>query len=158
MSGTTNTSRHYRDLVGEIGGCLNRLRAQNDDHMRNRTLDSWVFRRFPNASPLEVAREADRSDSVDLEEYQRAVWLWQRRPSDITILVHLLIFGIGALIHIPLILADDFVLFAVYHAFYLCLVAICVGRFLWLESRYRRWKQDYLRSLSRLSNESDCGD
>ncbi len=126
--------------------------------MRNRTLDSWVLRQFPNASPLEIARAAGRSDSIDLEEYQRAAWLWRRRPSDITILVHLLIFGVGALIHIPLILADDFVIFAIYHAFYLCLVAACAGRFLWIESRYRRWKQDYLRSLARLSKEADPGD
>jgi hypothetical protein len=28
-----------------------------------------------------------------------------------------------------------------------------VGRFLWLESQYRRWKQDYLRSLARLEGE-----
>jgi hypothetical protein len=69
----------------------------------------------------------------------------------------LLIFGIGALIHIPLILAEDFVVFAIYHAFYVCLVTICVGRFLWLESRYRRWKQDYLRSLARMAEEGSKG-
>ena len=68
-------------------------------------------------------------------------------------MVHLLIFGIGALIHIPLILADDLVAFAIYHALYVCVVTACVGRFLWLESQYRRWKQDYLRSLARLASE-----
>lgn len=125
--------------------------------MRDRTLDSWVFRKFPDSSPAEVARAADRSESVDLEEYQRAIWLWRRRPSEVSIIVHLLIFGVGALIHIPLILADDFVVFAVYHAFYVCVVTVCVGRFLWLESRYRRWKQDYLRSLARLASGGNSG-
>ena len=126
--------------------------------MRDRTLDSWVFRKFPDCSPTEIARAADRSERIDLEEYQRAVWLWRRRPSDVSILVQLLILGIGALIHIPLILCEDFVLFAIYHAFYIGLVTVCVGRFLWLESRYRRWKQDYLRSLARLASESNsCG-
>jgi hypothetical protein len=122
--------------------------------MRDRTVDSWVLRKFPDSSPEEIARAAEQIEFVDLEEYQRAIWLWRRRPSDVRILVHLLIFGVGALIHIPLILADDFVLFAVYHALYVCIVTICVGRFLWIESRYRRWKQDYLRSLVRLAKES----
>jgi hypothetical protein len=120
--------------------------------MRNRSPDSWVFRKFPDSSPAEITRAAGQSERVDLEEYQRAIWLWQRRPSDISILVHFLIFGIGALIHVPLILADDFVVFAIYHAFYVGVVTVCVGRFLWSESRYRRWKQDYLRSLARLAN------
>src|ERR1700726_1750091 len=100
--------------------------------MRDRTLESWVFRKFPDSSPVEIARTADRIKSGDLDEYRRASWLWQRRPSDISILVHLLIFGVGALIHIPLILADDFVVFAIYHTLYVCVVIICVGRFLWL--------------------------
>ena len=102
---------------------------------------------------MEVTRAADRMRSVDLDEYQRASWLWQRRPSDISILVHLLIFGVGALIHVPLILVDNFVVFAVYHTFYVGVVIVCVGRFLRSESRYRRWKQDYFRSLARLANE-----
>jgi hypothetical protein len=126
--------------------------------MRDRRLGSWVFRRFPDASPVELAGTTKRSESIDLEEYQRSIWLWQRRPSDVTIMVHLLIFGIGALVHIPLILADDFVIFAIYHIFYVCVVAVCVGRFLWLESRYRRWKQDYFRSLARLANETNSHD
>ena len=126
--------------------------------MRDHALDSWPFWKFPDCGPLEVARAADRSESVDLEECQRAIWLWQRRPSDVNILVHLLIFGVGALIHIPLILADDFVIFALYHAFYVCVVIVCVGRFVWMESRYRRWKQDYLRSLVRLAGEGDLND
>ncbi len=120
--------------------------------MRDRTVDSWVYRKFPDSSPAEIARAADQTEFVDLEEYQRAVWLWKRRPSEISVMVHLLIFGIGALIHIPLILADDFVVFAIYHTLYICVVTVCVGRFLWLESQFRRWKQDYLRSLARLSS------
>lgn len=120
--------------------------------MRDRTVDSWVYRKFPDSSPAEIARAADQTEFVDLEEYQRAVWLWKRRPSEISVMVHLLIFGIGALIHIPLILADDFVVFAIYHTLYVCVVTVCVGRFLWLESQFRRWKQDYLRSLARLSS------
>jgi hypothetical protein len=123
--------------------------------MRDGTSDSWVFRKFPDSSPAEIARAADRLEFVDLEEYQRAVWLWRRRPSDVSILVQLLVLGIGALVHIPLILSEDFVLFAIYHAFYIGLVTLCVGRFLWMESRYRRWKQDYLRSLARLASETN---
>jgi hypothetical protein len=73
-------------------------------------------------------------------------------------MVHLLIFGIGALIHIPLILADDLVPFAIYHAIYVGAVTVWVGRFLWLESQYRRWKQDYLRSLARLESEGNSLD
>jgi hypothetical protein len=126
--------------------------------MADRALDIWVLRNFPDSSPAEIARAADREKSVDLEEYQRAVWLWQRRPSETSILVHLLIFAVGALIHIPLILLDDFVVFALYHTFYVCLVIACVGRFVWFESRYRRWKQDYLRSLARLAGESGSPD
>ena len=112
--------------------------------------DSWVLHNFPDAEPTQIVRNARRNP--DLDEYRRAIWLWQRRPSEISIIVHLLIFGIGALIHIPLILADDFVIFAIYHTFYVIVVCACVGRFLWLESQYRRWKQDYLRSLARLEN------
>lgn len=126
--------------------------------MRDVRLDSWVFRKFPDSSPVEVARAADRIESLDPEEYQRAIWLWQRRPSEISILVQFLILGVGALIHIPLILADNFVVFAIYHAFYVCVVTVCVGRFLWLESRYRRWKQDYLRSLARLASDGNSHD
>jgi hypothetical protein len=69
-------------------------------------------------------------------------------------MIHLLVFGVGALVHIPLILADNLVLFAIYHAIYIGVVTVYVGRFLWLESQYRRWKQDYLRSLVRLESES----
>jgi hypothetical protein len=126
--------------------------------MENRALESWVLRNFPDSSPAEIARAAGRIESLDLEEYQRALWLWQRRPSESCILVHLLIFGIGALLHIPLILVDNFVVFALYHSFYVCLVIGCVVRFVWLESRYRRWKQDYLRSLARLASQDDSLD
>jgi len=113
--------------------------------------DSWVLHNFPDAEPAQIVQNGGRR-VPDLDEYRRAIWLWQRRPSEISIMVHLLIFGIGALIHIPLILADDFVIFAVYHTFYVAVVGVCVGRFLWLESRHRRWRQDYLRSLARLEN------
>jgi hypothetical protein len=123
--------------------------------MQDRTLDSWVFRNFPDSSPKEIVRAAARTEFVDLEEYQRATWLWRRRPSDVSIMMHLLVFGVGALIHIPLILADDLMLFAIYHAIYITVVTFYVGRFLWLESKYRRWKRDYLRSLVRLESDDD---
>jgi hypothetical protein len=134
------------------------LNLGSDCDMGDRALDTWVLRNFPDSSPAEIARAADPSAYLDLEEYQRAIWLWQRRPSEASILVHLLIFGIGALVHIPLILIDNFVVFAIYHTFYVCLVTGCVGRFVWFESRYRRWKQDYLRSLARLASESHYRD
>jgi hypothetical protein len=121
--------------------------------MRDRTLSSWVLRNFPDSSPREIVRAAARTESIDLEEYHRATWLWRRRPSDVKILVHLLILAIGALIHIPLILADDLLLFAIYHAIYIGVVTVYVGRFLWMEAQYRRWKQDYLRALARLEGE-----
>jgi hypothetical protein len=70
-------------------------------------------------------------------------------------MVHLLILAVGALIHIPLILCDNLVLFAIYHSIYIGVVTVYVGRFLWLESQYRRWKQDYLRSLARLESEGN---
>ena len=73
-------------------------------------------------------------------------------------MLHLLIFGVGAIIHIPLILANDLMIFAVYHAIYITVVTVYVGRFLWLESQYRRWKQDYLRSLARLEGEGNSLD
>ena len=116
--------------------------------------DSWILHNFPDAEPQRVVENGKRR-IPDLDEYRRAIWLWQRRPSEISIIIHLLIFGIGALIHIPLILADDFVIFAVYHTFYVTVVAVCVGRFLWLESQQRRWRQDYLRALARLENSCD---
>ncbi|MBV8376987.1 MAG: hypothetical protein JO279_08275 [Verrucomicrobia bacterium] len=121
-------------------------------------MDTWVLRNFPDSSPAEIARAADRSEFLNLQEYQRAIWLWQRRPSEVCILLHLLIFGVGALIHIPLILFDNFVVFALYHTFYVSLVIGCVGRFVCFESRYRRWKQDYLRSLARLAIQGDSRD
>jgi hypothetical protein len=52
-----------------------------------------------------------------------------------------------------LILADDFMVFAIYHAFYVGVVIVCAGRFLWKESQFRRWKQDYLRCLARVPRE-----
>ena len=122
--------------------------------MRNHTLNSWVLRNFPDSSPKEIVRAAARTETVDFEEYQRATWLWQRRPSDTRIMVHLLILAIGAMIHIPLILSDDLVFFAIYHAIYIGVVTVYLGRFLWMESQYRRWKQDYLRSLARLEGDS----
>ena len=100
-------------------------------------------------------RAAARTGSVDFEEYHRVTWLWRRRPSDVKILVHLLILAIGALVHIPLIFADDLVVFVIYHAIYIGIVTVYVGRFLWMESQYRRWKQDYLRALARLEGEGD---
>jgi hypothetical protein len=111
--------------------------------------DSWILHNFPDAEPAAIVRNGGRN-APNLEEYHRAVWLWQRRPCEVSIMLHLLVLGIGALIHIPLILADDFVIFAIYHVFYVAVVGVCVGRFLWLESRQRRWKQDYLRALARL--------
>jgi hypothetical protein len=42
------------------------------------------------------------------------------------------------------------VLFAIYHAIYIGVVTVYVGRFLWMEAQYRRWKLDYLRALARL--------
>jgi hypothetical protein len=113
--------------------------------------DSWVLHRFPDAAPAEIVRHGSRAN-LDLDEYQRAVWLWRRRPSEVRMMVYLLIFGIGGLIHIPLILGDDWVIFAIYHTFYVGVVGACIGRFLWIESRYRRWRQDYLGSLARLKD------
>jgi hypothetical protein len=126
--------------------------------MRDGTSESWVLRKFPDSSPMEIAQAAGRTGSVDIEEYQRATWLWQKRPSEVSILLHLLVFGVGAIIHIPLILSEDWTVFAIYHSIYVGAGVVCIGRFLWLESRYRRWKQDYLRTLARLASEGRSGE
>src|ERR1700722_14418119 len=121
--------------------------------MRDRTLSSWVLRNFPDSSPREIVRAAARTESIDLEEYHRATWLWRRRPSDVKMLVHLLILAIGALIPIPLIFADNLLLFPIYHAIFIGVVTVYVGRLLWMEAQCRRWTQDYLRALARLEGE-----
>ena len=118
--------------------------------------DSWVLRDFPDAAPAQIVLNRGRSPAPD--EYQRSIWLWQQRPSELSIMVHLLIFGIGALIHIPLILIDDLRYFAAYHMLYVAVVCSCVGRFVWLESRRRRWRQDYLRSLAMLESATDSNE
>ena len=41
-------------------------------------------------------------------------------------------------------------MFVVYHLLYLVLVVWLAGRFVLLESRYRRWRRDYFRSLARV--------
>jgi hypothetical protein len=119
--------------------------------------DSWVLHNFPDAAPAQIVVNGGRLNP-DPDEYRRAIWLWQRRPSEISIMVHLLIFGIGGLIHIPLILVEDLRYFALYHTFYVAVVGICVGRFMWLESRRRRWRQDYLRSLAMLESATDSNE
>ncbi|MBV9674157.1 MAG: hypothetical protein JO076_15205 [Verrucomicrobia bacterium] len=106
-----------------------------------------MFKGFPDRSPSGVLSLTD----VDPLEYQRALWLWQRRPSETSVLLLFLVFGIGALAHIPFILRDDMVPLAAFHSFYVLALGISVSRFIWREAEFRRWKRDYLHTLARLS-------
>jgi hypothetical protein len=111
--------------------------------------DSWVLHQFPDSCPGKIVRNAN-AGSVNTEEFRRASWIWKRRPTEVTVLIHLLILGIGALGHTFFILLPDLIYLMIYHLLYVCMAIVMVGRFVWMESRYRRWKQDYLRSVARL--------
>jgi hypothetical protein len=120
--------------------------------------DSWMLRRFPDLNPKAIVESGlDERKTIDPEEYRRASWLWKRRPTEITLLLYLLILGIGALGHAIFILFSDPIYLVVYHLLYVAVVVTLVGRFLWSESRYRKWKQDYLRSVARLEEGESRG-
>jgi hypothetical protein len=111
----------------------------------------WVFQQFPDLDPLSLLKlRADPGESISIEEQRRAVWIWNQRPSETRVLLHLLILSIGALAHVPLIILGDINLIVVCHSLYLVLVTILAGRFVVQEARYRRWRRDYLRSLARM--------
>jgi hypothetical protein len=112
--------------------------------------DSWMLRRFPDSSPTDIVEDRPVHQKITPEELRRSSWLWARRPDEITLVWYLLILGVGALGHAFFILFPDIIYLVVYHLIYVCVVVTLVGRFLWTESRYRKWKQDYLRSVTRL--------
>ncbi|MGA8660309.1 MAG: hypothetical protein WB586_29675 [Chthoniobacterales bacterium] len=85
----------------------------------------------------------------------RAIWLWNRRTPEVNWLRLLLILGIGALAHLPLIVLADPLIFCIYHTLYIGIVLVCIGCFMWKEAKLRRWKQDYLRSLARMIAQPD---
>jgi hypothetical protein len=120
--------------------------------MSKKTLktDSWMLRRFPDLNPANIVKGRSVHQEITQEELERANWLWERRPDEITLIRYLLILGVGALGHAIFILFPDIIYLALYHLIYVGVVIILVGRFLWTESRYRKWKQDYLRSVTRL--------
>lgn len=112
---------------------------------------SWIFHQFPDLDPTALARLSESSrESFSAEEQERALWIWNRRPSETRVLLHLLILSIGALAHIPLIILADIEVIVIFHSFYLLLVLALAGIFVVQEARYRRWRRDYLRSLARV--------
>ena len=92
----------------------------------------------------------DLDESICIEEQRRALWVWQRRPSETRVLLHLLILSVGALAHVPVIILADLNVIVVFHSLYLVLVMALAGRFVVQEAQYRRWRRDYLRSLARM--------
>jgi hypothetical protein len=113
---------------------------------------SWIFRGFPELDPGTILRQQP-SDKVlaTEEERQRAWWLWQRRPREMNFLVYGILLGAGAIIHTPFLLLGSLQFFCLYHACYMLFVLWVAGIFFIKESRYRRWKKDYLRAIARLA-------
>ncbi|MBW0001106.1 MAG: hypothetical protein JO015_18595 [Verrucomicrobia bacterium] len=112
---------------------------------------SWIFHQFPDLDPTALVRLSERSgESFSPEEQERALWIWNRRPSETRVLLHLLILSVGALAHVPLIILADIEVIIIFHSFYLILVFVLAGTFVVQEARYRRWRRDYLRSLARV--------
>jgi hypothetical protein len=112
--------------------------------------NSWALKQFPDLSPGKILRDRD-DGRANPEELRRANWLWKRRPTETMVLIHLLVLGIGALGHAFFIFLPDPIYLMVYHTLYVLMALVMVGRFVWAESQYRRWKQDYLRSVVRLA-------
>jgi hypothetical protein len=112
---------------------------------------SWIFHQFPDLDPTALVRLCESNgESFNIEEQQRALWIWNRRPSEARVLLHLLILSVGALAHVPLIILADINVIVVFHSCYLGLALTLAGTFVVQEARYRRWRRDYLRSLARV--------
>jgi hypothetical protein len=112
---------------------------------------SWIFYQFPDLDPAALARLSEaKGESFSVEEHQRALWIWNRRPSETRVLLHLLILSVGALAHIPIIILADINVIIIFHSFYLVLVLALAGTFVVQEARFRQWRRDYLRSLARV--------
>lgn len=112
---------------------------------------SWIFHQFPDLDPTALVRLSESIGvSFNVEEQQRALWIWNRRPPETRVLLHLLILSVGALVHIPLIILADISIIIIYHSCYLLLVLAFASAFVVQEARYRRWRRDYLRSLARV--------
>jgi hypothetical protein len=112
---------------------------------------SRIFHQFPDLDPTALVRLCeDSGESFSTEEQQRALWIWNRRPSETRVLLHLLILSVGALGHVPLVILADISVIVIYHSCYLVLVLALAGTFVVQEARYRRWRRDYLRSLARV--------
>ena len=113
---------------------------------------SWIFHQFPDLDPIALVRLGEGSgESFNVEEQQRALWIWNRRPAETRVLLHLLILSVGALAHVPLIILADISVVVVFHSCYLLLVLALAGTFVVQEARYRQWRRDYLRSLARVA-------
>ena len=116
----------------------------------------WVFSNFPDLDPASIIRSRDLDrQQLNWQEYERAVWIWRRRPSEMDWMKLLLVLGIGALAHLPLIVLADPLIFCICHIFYIGIVSACVGCFMWREAKFRRWKLDYLRALARMIESPD---
>ena len=111
----------------------------------------WIFRGFPERDPDSILRQQPSAKvEATEEERQRARWLWQRRPREMNVLVYGLLLGVGAMAHTPFLLLGSIQLFCIFHATYMLFVVWVVGVFFFKESRYRRWKKDYLQAVARL--------
>jgi hypothetical protein len=112
---------------------------------------SWILRDFPDLDPAAVLRHPDgASTPVNRTEYERALWLWQRRPREIAIWKYLIALAFVGLLHAPFgILADPSIFFT-FHLCYVVVVALVGLYVIQREARFRKWRRDYLRCLSRL--------
>jgi hypothetical protein len=113
---------------------------------------SWIFHGFPELDPDAILRQ-EPGDKVlaTEEERQRAWWLWERRPREMNVPAYGMLLGAGAVVHAPLLLLGPLELFCLFHACYVLFVVWVVGIFIIKETRYRRWKNDYLRAIARLA-------
>ena len=116
----------------------------------------WVLSNFPDLDPASIIRNRDvERQQLNWREYERAVWIWYRRPPEMNWMKLFPVLGVAALAHFPLILLADPLIFCICHLFYIGIVTACVGCFMGKEAKFRRWKQDYLRSLARLIESPD---
>ena len=116
----------------------------------------WVLSNFPDSDPASIVGSRDvELPQLNWREYERAVWIWYRRPAEMNWVKLLLVLGVAALAHFPLILLADPIIFCICHLLYIGIVTTCVGCFMAKEAKFRRWKQDYLRSLARLIESPD---
>jgi hypothetical protein len=113
---------------------------------------SWIFHGFPERDPDAILRQQPGNNLLATEEErQRACWIWRRRPRGMNVLVYGVLLGVGAMAHTPFLLLGSPLLFCIFHSVYILFVLWVAGLFYFKERRYRRWKKDYLRAITRLA-------